>query len=216
MKDIRLDFRGKREVLGLITLGLVCLLIFGMSTPGGLGVKQASKAVLFVPYWVTVLFLMLLSTLWIFEREKQNGTLQALVLACRESSSIFIGKFLAYLVRHLTIQIALMLVFLTFHNLLTLETLGWFALINLLVCLGFTSVGILTAALLSGSGVTGSLGGVLLFPLLIPMVLAAVGALEAGTGLDGAESRNWVELLAAGVVLLIAFPVAVFDKIIED
>lgn len=215
LKDIRLDWRTRREVVGLITLGVVCLLIFGLAFSGGQGAQKPTTAVLFLPYWVTVLFLLLLSTLWIFERERQNGTLSALILGCKDTSSIFIGKCIAYFVRHAVIQSVLMLLFLTFNNKMTIETLGWFAVLNLLVTVAFTALGVLTSAMLTQSGVTGSLGGVLLFPLLIPVILAAVAAMEDSTLMTSTGFNNWVELLVAGDILFVAFPIVIFDKIIE-
>ncbi|MBI2889935.1 MAG: heme exporter protein CcmB [Nitrospirae bacterium] len=211
-KDIQLDFRQPREILGLITLGLVCLFIFGFA----LGVGTPSPASLFLPYWMALLFLTLLSTLWIFEREQQNGTLQALLLACREPSSIYLGKLLAYSLRHAVIQFVLMVVFLTIHNRLTPHLFVWFGLVNAMTLLGFTALGVLTAALLTGAGVAGTLGGVLLFPLLIPVVLGAVSAMERAVGGASATPGNWLELLAAADVLFVAFPVIIFDKILEN
>lgn len=215
LKDLRLDWRTRREVVGLVTLGVVCLLIFGLSFSGSQGAQEPSTAVLYLPYWVTVLFLLLLSTLWIFERERQNGTLSALILGCRDTASIFVGKCIAYFIRHAVIQTVLMLLFLTFNNKMSLATLGWFAVLNLLVAVAFTALGVLTAAMLSQSGVTGSLGGVLLFPLLIPVILAAVAAMEDSSLMTGTGFNSWVELLVAGDVLFVAFPVVIFDKIIE-
>ena len=87
----------------------------------------------------------------------------------------------------------------------------------LLGSIGYVAVGTLLASMAVQTRTRDILLPILLFPVAIPVLLAAVKASDGFLqGLGGAEIMPWVNLLIVYDVIFIAVAFMVFDNVVEE
>jgi heme exporter protein B len=132
-----------------------------------------------------------------------------------DRSAIFFGKAFSNLIFTMLVALVLLPVFSLFYqqNMLDLRLV-------LVVLLGqgaYTSLGTLLAALSIQTRTRDVLLPVLLYPLALPVLIAAVEAsrgILAGQPL--AELQSWITLLIACNILFLAAGLMLFDTILEE
>ena len=96
-------------------------------------------------------------------------------------------------------------------------TLGFVALFSLLAAFGFSAAGSLFAALTVQTRARDLMLSVVVFPLLLPALLAGVlGAREALAGAPLAEVSDWLLILGATDLLFLAAGVMLFELLLSD
>ena len=147
--------------------------------------------------------------------ERENNALDGLLLAPVDRSAIFFGKALSNLTFTMLVALLLLPVFSLFYqqNMLDLRLV-------LVVLLGqgaYTSLGTLLAALSIQTRTRDVLLPVLLYPLALPVLIAAV---EASRGILAGqplvELQSWITLLIASNILFLAAGLMLFDTILEE
>jgi heme exporter protein B len=147
--------------------------------------------------------------------ERENNALDGLLLAPADRSAVFFGKALSNLVFTLLVALVLLPVFSLFYGVNLLNPA-----LFLVVVLGlgaYTSLGTLLAALSIQTRTRDVLLPVLLYPLALPVLIAAVEAsrgILAGAALG--DLRSWLFLLAACNVLFWAAGLMFFEIILEE
>jgi heme exporter protein B len=90
-------------------------------------------------------------------------------------------------------------------------------LVILLGSIGYVAVGTLLASMAVQTRTRDVLLPILLFPLVIPILIAAVKASTGFLqGVDIADIRPWINLLLVYDVIFIAIAFMVFDYIVEE
>ena len=200
-KDLRAELRS-RELLALMLLfALLAILVFSfaleLDRPGR---QEALNGVL----WVTLLFAGILGHSRSAALEREHGGFDALLLAPVARGAIFCGKLLANAL--LTLLVGLLLLPL----LAVLYDLPQFSPLLLLIlppgCLGLAAVGTLLAALTVQTRARDSLLPVLLLPVALPLLIAALRAANAALGnAPAADFLTWLQvLLLVDLVYLVA------------
>jgi heme exporter protein B len=95
--------------------------------------------------------------------------------------------------------------------------LPWLVGVIVLGTLGFAGVGTLFSAMAVHTRAREVLLPIMLFPVIIPVMLAAVRL--TATILDGlplAESQNWLALLVVFDLIFVAASVILFDFVVEE
>ena len=98
-----------------------------------------------------------------------------------------------------------------------LACLPQLALVTFLATVGFSAVGTLLSALATSSRMREMLLPILLYPIWIPILLAAVrasGDVLAGKGL--VEAWGWLRLILAFDLIFVTVGVLLFDQILEE
>lgn len=210
-KDLALE-RRSREMLGSMFLfSLLVLLIFSFSFD--LRIEQPTAVAPGV-LWVAISFAGMLGLARSFVLERDQGCLDGLLLCPVDRSILYVGKVLSNLVFISLTELILLPLYLALFNLAFKPLL---LPVILLGTLGFAAVGTLLSAMTVQVRAREVLLPVLLFPIVLPVLIAAV-RLTAGI-LDGQpwpEIRRWMQLLVGFDVLLTSLSYVVFDYVVEE
>lgn len=211
-KDLLAD-RRTREILGtMLVFALTVILVFVFAFDLSMEMRRKAAAGVI---WVTLCFAGTISLNRSMSLEKDREGIDGLLLAPVDRTAIFFGKALVNWVYLLITAAVIVPVYSLFNNtsLFTWAMTG----VILLGTLGYILTGTLLSTLAMQLRARDMLLPVLLFPVIIPLLLAAVRAstilLQGG---DPAELGTWLLLLAGYDLLFAAVALLVFDKIIEE
>ena len=211
-KDLLAE-RRTREILGtMLVFALTVILIFVFAFD--LSIEMRSKAAPGV-IWVTLCFAGTISLNRTMSLEKDREGFDALLLAPVDRTAIFVGKALVNWIYLLITAAILLPVYALFNNVNLFN--GGVAGVILLGTMGYILTGTLLSTLSLQLRTRDMLLPVLLFPVLIPLLLAVVRAstILLQGGIQG-ELSTWLLLLAGYDLIFMALGVMVFDKIIEE
>ncbi len=213
-KDLRIEYRSRQAFLTTVFFALLILIIFNFAfDPGDQAIKAAAPGIL----WVSLLFPGVIQLNRSFQCEREDGTLYGLILSPVDRGLLFLGKFFANSILLFLIDLMILGAFLIFYNLELSSRLFWLVLLLLLVGIVFSSVGTLFAAMVSSLRTRDVLLPILLFPILVPVVIAAVNATREL--LSSGELQffyHWLRLLAVTDVIFLAGAYIVFEFVLED
>ncbi len=212
-KDLRIEWRTRESVSGLVALGILLLVVFTIAHD-----PTPDQAPLLAPsvLWATFVFTGLLGVQRSFLLEREQDCLAGLLLAPIDPAAIFAGKLAANLVLLGAMQaIVVPLVGLLLHvdffpvlpGLLVVLTLG---------NLGFAAGATLFTAIAVRTRAREVLLPLLLLPLVLPVLIAGVKATQAV--LAGGLSRAG-DALAVLVAFDVIFTVAgwlLFTYVVRD
>jgi heme exporter protein B len=165
--------------------------------------------------WVVITFAGMLGLNRSMAAEFDRGSFDGLRLAPMDRSAIFVGKALGNLVFMLIVEAIVLPLFVAFFNLPFLKPL--IVLSVVLGTIGFAGVGTLLAAMAASTRLRDVLLPILMLPVALPALLAAVKC-TAGA-LDDAPIElwsNWLALLVAYDLALVGLALLTFDFIVED
>ncbi len=194
-KDIRLSFHGMRGILQSILLGLLLIFLFSLSrNPGDLMPAVSASAV----FWLSTVFAQILVFNTLYGYEEQSGARIGLVLSPAPIQAVWLGKALAGGVLLVACQCVFALATIVFLGQPINGPVWIFAAAGILVDIAVCSLGSLLGALSAGNSARESLMTVILFPLLIPALLAGIRLFEAGlAGIGTVDISNWIGMAVA-------------------
>jgi len=213
-KDLRIEYRSRQAFLTTLFFALLILIVFNFAfDPGDEAIRAAAPGIL----WVSLLFPGVIQLNRSFQAEREEGTLHGLILAPVDRGVLFLGKFLANWLLLTLVDLLILGAFVVFYNLSFSTRLLWILLLLVLVGAVFSSVGTLFAAMVSGIRTRDVLLPILLFPILVPIVIAAVNATRELLGSGELEFlHQWVKLLVVSDVVFLAGSFLLFDFVVED
>jgi heme exporter protein B len=167
--------------------------------------------------WAAFLFSGVIAVGRSFASEKEAGCLDGLLLCPVDRGVIYLGKLLGNLILVFATGVVILLFFTVVYNV----GIGaaWLGLLLLLVLasIGLSTLGTLFAAVAAGVRARDALLTVFIFPLLVPLVIAAAHC--STLLLDGkslGEAGLWPWLLVVYDVVFLAVSFIVFDFVVED
>lgn len=166
-------------------------------------------------FWVAVVFCALLAVQRSFAIEVADGGRDGLRLSALDPGGIFLGKGFAIAVQLLGLEAVLtagiaLFFRVEFHAPLVL------VLVCVLATVGLAATGTCYGAISAGLRVRDTLLPVLYFPVVAPLLLAAVKASAASLTGDVGDAWPWVRLLAVFCVVYTSLGVLVFGPLLED
>ncbi len=169
-KDLRIEGR-TRQTLGLVVvLGVLIVSVLALGFSGHPAeAKVGAPAIL----WVAYLFAGVLCFEKTMAVERQDGALAGLLLAPLDRGVIFAAKLLSNLVLMLAVAAVITPVGVLFFAFDLSRALGGFALVIGISLVGFAAVGTLFAALVSSTRLAGGLLALVVFPVVLPLVIAS-------------------------------------------
>lgn len=210
-KDLRLVVARGGGLAQALLLGLILLFLFSLArTPGQDLAPQAAAAI----FWLASLFCQVLLSNTLYSLEEVNGARLGLLLSPAPVHAVWLGKGLAGWLLLLAAQAVFVPATVVFlgHEVQGSWLLGLSAL--LLVDLGLVALGSLLGALAQGQAARESLLSVLLFPLLVPVLLAGVRMCTAVLDPDSAgDMAPWLGLAAGFDALFAAAGLILFPFI---
>lgn len=194
-KDLGLIlFRGRGLAQALL-LGLLLLFIFNLAKDTGEIPAPREAAAIF---WLASSFCQILMFNQLYALEETNSARESLVLAPRPMPGIWLGKGVAGMLLLLLAQIVFLPATIVFLG-QNISGPIWTGLCGILLGdLGMCALGSLLGAACQGQSGRESLLSVILFPLLAPLLLAAIGLLAQTFGANNPDGPGaWLGLAAA-------------------
>jgi heme exporter protein B len=213
-KDLTAERRTKANFNSVVFLAALTLLLFGFALgPDTEALREAAAGVL----WLTILFSGVLSFNRSYDQELQGGALETLLLYPGDRRAIFVGKFLANLAFLLLVEAVLLPTAAILYGLSLADSLGPLLLVLILGTIGFAALGTFYAAMASRLRAREVLLPLLLFPMMVPLLVAAVESTSALLGGDAlGNSRGWIRLLVVFDVIFSVAAFLAFDYVIEE
>ncbi len=214
-KDLAIELRTRESVpaMALFSVTVYVLFHFGLdrdSLDGGL-----ASGVL----WVTLLLATVLAVNRLFVTEREEGGLDALLLAPIDRTAVFVAKATALLLYLLLLEVVALPAFaLLVLGPDLLDAFPALGVVILLADVGLAAVGALVAALAAETRARDLIVPLLLLPLLVPVIIGAANATEPL--LIGAQQPEdlgkWLAVLGLYDMVFVLVSVAVFDYLLED
>ncbi|MGH7506418.1 MAG: heme exporter protein CcmB [Longimicrobiales bacterium] len=213
-KDLTAERRAKANFNAVVFLAALMLLLFGFALgPDAEALRTAAAGVL----WLTILFSGVLSFNRSYDQELQNSALETLLLYPGDRRSIFVGKFLANLVFLLLVEAVLLPAAAVLYGLPIGSALGSVVLVMALGTTGFAALGTFYASMASRLRAREVLLPLLLFPMLVPLLVAAAESTDALLGGDPmGRAGAWIRLLIVFDVIFFSAAFLAFDYVIEE
>ena len=213
-KDLLLELRRRESLLAMFFFGTLLLFIFHFALD-----VQPDRAADMAPglLWLALVFCGTLGLMQLFQAERENRCLEALLLSPIDRAAIFLSKVLFNLTLMVLLEIVVFPLFWVLFNLTLWERLPWVFLYGLLGTVGFCVLGTLFSALTLSARGREILLPLLLLPLMIPVILATIRGMEiilrAG---DFQESLPWLHLLIGFDVIFLTAGILVFEWVVES
>ncbi len=212
-KDLTTERRSKAGFNGVITLAVTILVLFGFALgPDAQALRDAAAGTV----WLAALFAGVLAFNRSYQVELDGGALEQLVLYPGSRRAIFAGKLMANFA-----FVALMLAVVVVVGIVLFQVRippAWPTLVGILLlgAVGLVTLGTFYAAMASRSRAREVLLPLLLFPMLVPVLLAAMEATKAllGGNVMG-DAGAWARLLAGFDVIFLLATFLAFDSVIE-
>jgi heme exporter protein B len=212
-KDLRSELRTKEALNASLSFALVILLLFSFAfDPTAEMTREISGGLL----WLVFAFAGALLLNRSFARELENDCLDVLVTSPVPASALFLGKALANWVLLLGIEAVCLPVFGVFYNVDWARQPGWLALVLLLATWGITVIGTMFSALTVNLRLRELMLPMLVYPMLIPCLMAAMQlttALVAGQAPEG-DQLAWLRMLAGFDIIFTALSVALVETVL--
>ncbi len=211
-KDLAAEFRSRELFSAMLVFSLLVILIFNFALELDIRTRQSvTSGVL----WVTFAFAGTLGLNRSMAVEKDRGCLDGLLLAPVDRAAIYFGKVISNLAFMLIVEAIVLPVYSFLYN-VNLFSLGLLSVI-LLGSIGYTAVGTLLASMAVQTRTRDVLLPILLFPVAVPVLIAAVkasGGFLAGD--DFAGILPWMNLIIVYDVIFLAVAFMLFDFVVEE
>lgn len=212
-KDLLLELRSKEvTVATLFFSGLVLVILAFALGPDEATLRGASAGAL----WVALAFAGVISASQSYQSELDEGAFEQLLLYPVPRGALFLGKLLANWLFLMFLGALLLPVSAAVFG-AALGNLPWLLLTVALGTLGFSLIATFYAALTANLRARESLLPVLIFPVIVPVILASVRS-SASVMLVGnpAESLSWIQLLAGFDLIYLVVCTAIFPFVVEE
>ncbi|MEZ4670201.1 MAG: heme exporter protein CcmB [Anaerolineae bacterium] len=211
-KDLRAELRSRELVSSMGLFALLSILIFSFALElDRVARNEALSGVL----WVTVVYASTIGLNRSMAIEREQGGMDALLLTPVDRSAVFFGKLVGNILFAGIVGLILLPVMTILYNksLLNPAVVG----VVILGTLGFTTIGTLLAAMTVQTRARESLLPIVMLPIVLPLVLAAV---RATTGIlsetPDTEGITWLQILAALDAIYLGICYILFAYVIEE
>jgi len=212
-KEMLLQWRTRVQLAAVFVFGASSLLLFSFAVgPNAQILRQFSAGFL----WLGLLLSSTLTLAESFHAEMENRALEGLLLLPASPHVIFYGKALANWIQLVVLGCALVPVTVVLYDAGTTDLLRLFVVIALGTA-GLSALGTLYAAMTAQVRSKQTLLPILLFPLIVPALLASVKATSLIVlGDPMKQLAPWIRLLAAFDAIYWALCGLFFGRVVEE
>lgn len=212
-KDLLLEVRRRESLLSMFFFGSLLLFVFhfAFEIPRE-KVPEMAPGLL----WLAFLFTGTLGLAQLFQPERENQCLDALLLAPIDRAALYLAKVSFNLLLMVLVELVVFPLFWVLFNLTIWGLLPSLFFVVLLGTIGFCVLGTLFSAVTLRARARELLLPLVLFPLMIPVILATVRGMEVlfRTG-EFDEALPWLRLLIGFDVIFLTAGFLIFEWVIE-
>ena len=212
-KDVLAEWRDRESVTAMFYFAFLVLFLFAFALGGDQAlIRGASSGLL----WLAFTFASVLGLARSVQGELEHDCLDGLLLYPAEREAIYLGKLLGNFLVILFVEVVIFPLFAVLYNMDLWSHLPKFLLIAVPGTLGFAAAGTLLSSMTAGLRAREAMLPFLLFPLTIPLLLAAVKGTEVvlrGEPFDLAVP--WLKLMAAFDVVFLVTSLMTFEYLVE-
>jgi heme exporter protein B len=212
-KEMLLQWRTRAQLAAIFVFGASALLLFSFAIgPDSGALRQHAAGFL----WLALLLSSTLSLAESFQSETEQRAFEGLLLLPVPAAALFYAKALSNWVQLVLLGVALLPVMVVLYDAGTMRVPGLVGVI-LLGAAGLAAPGTLYAAMTSQTRARQTLLPLLLFPLVVPVLLAAVKATSLLIlGDPMGQARSWALLLVAFDAIHWSLAGLLFSRVVED
>lgn len=213
-KDLLLELKTKEVINSMLVFALLVVVVFSfIFEPGAEYKNDLSAGIL----WMAIIFSGILGLNKSMMNEINGGNLNALLLAPVDKSAIFFGKAISNFLFMMIMEVITILIFVIFYDVPILNNFLMTAITLLAGTYGFAVLGTLFSIISVKSKTREVMLPILLLPIIIPVVLSAIQAMNIFLkGDDVADSYKWLQLLAVFDIVFTLVIYVIFDFVIEE
>lgn len=213
-KDLVVEWRSKEVLTSSTFFAVLVLLVFNFGFEPGVRDLQVIGAGIL---WTAFLFAGLLGMNRLFLTEREDGAIDGLMLCPVERTTLYGAKCIS-LGLFLALNEAITLVlFVVFFNVPVAGRMGGLLLVTFLGTIGLASLGTTFASMAVRTRTREVMLPLLLVPLAVPLLIAAVKCTDAVLGGRSlGEVQRWVELLLVFDALFFALGYLTFPVVLEE
>ncbi len=211
-KDVASELRTREVLSSMFVFALLVMVIFNFAFELKVeNVEAVAPGVL----WVAIAFAGMLGLNRSFITEKDRGCMEGLLLCPVDRSAIYLGKMVGNLIFMVTMEIILLPIFGAFFNLPVFAPK--LLLIILLGTVGFAAVGTLFSAVAVQTRTREVMLPVLLLPVAVPVLVAAVKATGEILAKSPALTEGpWLGLLIGFDVIFLTAAFLTFEYVFQE
>lgn len=213
-KDLLIEARSRQAVMSMVFFAGLVLLILGFALgPDTAEIREAAPGLL----WIAVIFTTVLGLARAYDPERENRGMEGLFQYPGGRAAIYAGKLAGLVLLLLFVEAVLFVLAGLLYNLDLLSVAGPLALVALLGTVGIAGIGTLYGALTLNLRAREVLLPLLVFPLVVPVVLATVSATRAlllGDAFGDVEA--WIRLLLAYDIVFTVTPLLAFERVLSE
>lgn len=212
-KDLRIEWRTRESLASVLVLGVLLLLVFVFAhDPDPRAAPALAPAVL----WTAVVFVGLLGVQRTFLLEREQDCLAGLLAAPVDPGAIFAAKLGTNVVLLGATQAVVVPLTALFFHLDLLAILPGLALVLALGNLGFAALATLFAAMAVRTRAREVMLPLLVLPILVPLLIAAVVATRAVLAGGLGDALDAVRVLVAFDVIFTVAGWLLFEYVVRD
>jgi len=212
-KELLLQWRTRAQMMAVFVFGAAALLLFSFAVgPIAEALRQFSAGFL----WLGLLLSSTLTLAESFHAEMENRALEGLLLLPSNPRALYYGKALANWLQLVILGVALVPVMVVLYDAGTLRLFELLVII-MLGAAGLSAPGTLYAAMTAQVRSKQTLLPLLLFPLIVPALLASVKATSLvilGDPMN--QVRSWISLLVAFDAIYWSLCGILYSRVVEE
>jgi heme exporter protein B len=214
-KDLTVEFRTRHTINFMLLFAFITLLMFSyIIGPYIYSVPAVGPGLL----WLVFLFTGMLGLSRAFMREKELGTLEGIKLSPIDAESILLGKTIYNVILIILVEVIVFPLFIVLFNFPVKGSIILAFSILTLGNIGFMIVGSIMSVLVMNAKARELLLPVILFPILFPIIIVSILALEKVL-VEGATFINIlseVKIIVTYIVIMSIVSILTFDYALEE
>lgn len=213
-KDWTIEWRSRARLTALIFFSLATLLLFSFAMGPDITTLRAHASGYL---WLALLFASVLSLGESFRFESENQALTGLLLTPVEPRAIFLGKVFGNASLLFGLSLLLLPITVVLYDVDLTRAPLQLLLVLFLGTVGISAPGTVYSAISANARARDVMLPLLLFPVLIPLLLAAVSATKFVLTPDPQEQLgSWLKLLTAFDLIYVSVGFLLFPKVVEE
>lgn len=208
-KDLRSEFRTRELLSSMVLFSFLSVMVFSFALELN---RVAEREVVGGVLWVTIVFASILGLNRSLANEREQGSMDAMMLAPISRNAIYMGKMFANFLFALIVGLLLLPLMTVIFNFTLVRPLMILTLV--LGTFGFSAMGTLLATMTVQTRSRETLLPIALMPITLPVLMIVVQA--SSSIMEGSPDAAWLFTLAAIDLVYLILGVLLFEYVIED